>query len=237
MECFDADAAKVYLRRSLIEFIAWLVSFVVLSAIAVSLFCVYGVNTVIQNRQFFLWFAICFIVIGVGGLLGSVFSLRCYLIAKRTVQDSGMYIDQVSAARAEQAMDAVSYGLRDVLFASRGYYYNDIDEPFVLRKIGDKPYSSNYQVSVLYVDGNTLYYRSAVFSLLSGAERVLNGAIPVGTITHIGIIKSNGIDLFCAHLKVVFATQCILFALNEGEDYRKQLCALREAIKGEEDNA
>lgn len=232
VECFDAAAAKAYLKRSRIEFIIWVVSFAVLTALAVSLFAVYGVKT--SSRTLFLALALTFAAVDVGGIVGASMSGVRYSQAKRTVLDSAEYIREVASLRASAAYDELSKDAKEVIFRAEGFYFNDIDTPYQMRVINGNSFSSNYQISLVYADGNYLVYRSAVFSLTGQEERVLNGSIPFDKITNIGIIKANGIDLFCSQLKIVFGSQCMLFALNSASDYLKDLDALQNLVFREE---
>ena len=230
IECFDAAAAKAYLKRSRIEFIVWIVSFAVLTAVAVSLFAVYGADTTASSRTVFLALAIAFILVDIGGLAGSIISGLRYRQAERTVIDSGEYIREVASVRAGTAYDELAKDVKEVLFRAEGFYFGDIDTPYQMRKINDNCFSSNYQISVVYADGRYLAYRSAVFSLIGQEERVQNGSIPFDLISSIVVIKPNGIDLFCPHLKVVFGSQCMLFALDPECDYGGAVSALHDKI-------
>ena len=230
IECFDAAAAKAYLKRSRIEFIIWVVSFAVITAIAVSLFAVYGVNTSASSGTVFLALAVAFILVDIGGLAGSIISGLRYRQAERTVIDSGEYIREVASVRAGTAYEELAKDVKDVLFRAEGFYFGDIDTPYQMRRINDNCFSSNYQISVVYADGKYLAYKSAVFSLIGQEERVLNGSIPLEMITAIVILKPNGIDLFCPHLKVVFGSQCMLFALDSQADYVDAVSALHAKV-------
>lgn len=230
IECFDAAAAKAYLKRSRIELIIWVVSFAVLTAIAVSLFAIYGANTSAESGTLFLSLAVAFILVDMGGLTGSVISGVRYRQAERTVIDSGEYIRQVASVRAENAYAELAKDVKEELFRAEGFYFGDIDTPYQLRRINDYCFSSNYQISVVYADGNYLAYKSAVFSLIGQEERVQNGSIPFNLITAIVVIKPNGIDLFCPHLKVVFGSQCMLFALDSQGDYAAAVDALHARV-------
>ena len=161
VECFDGDAAKAYLKRSRIEFIIWVLSFAVVTAIAVSLFGVYGVDPSAYGT-FFLASALALSVIDVAGLVGSIAAGLRYRRAKHTVIDSGEYIREVAAKRAadeyaELSRDLVERGVHEVLQA-HGFYFGDIDTPYQFRCINENCYSSNYQISLVYVDGNYLVY-------------------------------------------------------------------------------
>ena len=230
VECFDAAAAKAYLKRSRIEYIIWVVSFAVFTAIAISLFTVYGVKTSADSRVVFLGLAIAFAVVDVGGLIGSVMSCLRYAQAKRTVIDSGEYIKEVASLRAAAAYDELSKDVKEEVFQSEGFYFSDIDTPYQMRRINDNCFSSNYQISLVAVEGNYLIYKSAVFSLIGQEERVLHGSIPLDKVASIGIIKANNIDLFCSQLKVVFGSQCMLFALDGQVDYLDALTELQERV-------
>ena len=230
VECFDAAAAKAYLKRSRIEFILWIVSFAVFTATAVSLFAIYGAHSTASSAKVLLVLAISFALVDIGGLAGSVSSGLRYVRAERTVVDSGQYVRDVATTRAATAYDELSREVKEVLFRAEGFYFGDIDTPYLMRTIGSNRYSSNYQTSLLYVDGSYLAYRSAIFSLTSQEERVLNGSIPFDLISSIVIIKPNGIDLFCPHLKVVFGSQCMLFALDADAEYGESLVTLQSTV-------
>jgi len=230
VECFDAVAAKAYLKRSRVEFIIWLVAFATFTATAVSLFAIYGSNPS-ADRTLFLWLALSFIAVDMGGLAGSVFSILRYVKAERAIIDSGAYIREVSSRRAEVVALQLQMDADNVVFEAQGYYFSDIDTPFQMRAIGENIYSSNYQVSVITKDSNHLNYKSVVFSLLGQEERVFHGSIPLDRISSIGVIKANGIDLFCSQLKIVFGSQCMLFALDPGVDYHDGLERLNAAVR------
>lgn len=229
VECFDAAAAKQYLKRSRIEFIIWIVSFAVLTAIAASLFAVYAVKAA-ESSTVFLALALVFLAVDLGGLAGSIVSIYRYIVAQRTVKDSATYIRDVACMRGEAALSQLGCDIKDVIFTAGGFYFGDIDTPFVMRRINDNCFSSNYQASVVYVDGNSICYKSALFSLIGQEERILNGTIPFDKVTSISIIKANGIDLFCSQLKVVFGSKCMLFALDPDVSYTDSLAALNQRI-------
>jgi hypothetical protein len=229
VECFDATAAKAYLKRSRLEFIIWVVSFAVFTAIAVSLFSVYALQSV-ANSSVFLAFAIAFAIVDLGGLIGSIFSYIRYRKAMLTVIDSGEYIREFAATRAESALAELMQDVGEVVFCANGFYFGDIDTPYQLRVINGNNFSSNYQTSIVYYDGNYLVYKSALFSLIGQEQRVLHGSVPFDKITSVGIIKANGIDLFCSQLKVVFGSQCMLFALDGQSDYRQSFNELYNRV-------
>ena len=219
VECFDADAAKAYLKRSRIEFIMWVVSFVLLTAIAISLFSIYGVRVVAANRTVLLVFAIAFTLVDLCGLVGSIMAICRYKEVKRTVEDSAAYIKQVALLRADAVYAELEREGNLSVFRSHGFYFSDIDTPYQMRVIHQENFSSNYQAAVMVLEGKNLHYKSAVFSLLNAEERVDDGVIPFERISSISVIKANGIDLFCSQLKIVFGSQCMLFALDSPETY------------------
>ena len=234
-ECFDSTSTVHRLNRAKVGLGSTIAGFIVFLALAITLFSLFGYQK-LSAPTAGLVFAVVSAVMAVLSMGGIIFCFATFTNVLDHASLCAGLIQDEAAKKARVYHDQIfrDNDIKEPYIVAQGYYFNDIDHPFLQRKIDNTDYSSNYQVSVIYVENECLCYASKSFGLMDNQEHTMCGSIPFGRITTVEIIKPNGIDLFCSQLKIAFANRCLLFAI-EASDNRVKVENLREIIFAEQE--
>ena len=233
-ECFDASSTAKRLARARCGLGATIGGLIAFLALAITLYCLYAYDK-LPHPTVGLVFGVIATALAFLSLAGVIV---CAVISANVLDHASQcasIIEAEAAKKAETYREQIfrDNDIKEPYIVAEGYYFNDIDQSFLQRRIDSTDYSSNYQVSVVYTENKCLCYAAKAFGLMDNQEHTMCGSIPYGRITTIEIIKPNGIDLFCSQLKIAFANRCLLFPID-ASDNRVKVENLRNLVLAEE---